>query len=140
MKTKLPWILLIASAVFNVSFAVGFLAADGDSGTKLSTRERAMALAKKMDLSESQMPAFLTLVDRYEQLRQSRTPQREAFMNELVRPEPDQKILEDYVVGPDARQYRLDRLALMREFMDLLTNEQRTRFADLVSGASSSPK
>ena len=48
MKAKLPWILLGISLAFNVCFAVGFFLARPAPPKSLSTRDKAMAMAKKL--------------------------------------------------------------------------------------------
>jgi hypothetical protein len=134
----LPWILLAASLAFNVFFAAGYVRAKGRMQRVRTFRGRAEMLAKRLQLDERQMQVFQELLAEVEQLRKDRAPQREAFLAEIIKDRPDEKLLEDFVAGQSASKHRLTRLGLMRRFMGLLRPQQREKFAEMVKKRSSS--
>ncbi len=140
MKAKLPWILLGISLAFNVCFAVGFFLARPAPPKSLSTRAKAMAMAKKLELDESQMPAFERLLSDYEKLREDRSAERTAFLEELLKAEPDEQLLTEYMAGESRKKYNLAKLRLMREFIDLLSPTQREKFVQRIKERSSPAK
>lgn len=137
MKAKAPWTLLLVSLAFNVFFAAGYVRAWG------RTRRRgfkgwARTIARKLDLDDRQQQQLDSIVGEFDQLRKDRAPQRDAFMAELIKDKPDQKLLEEFVAGEAAKTRRLAKLALMRKFIGLLTPQQREQFVQLVKKRRSS--
>ena len=74
-------------------------------------------LAKRLDLDEEQYKNF-------QQRRQSMGGKRQAFLDELIKGQPDQKLLESFA---------LEVLALMQEFMRDLSPEQKQKFVEIIS-------
>ena len=138
MKTKVPWILLAVSLAFNVFFAAGYVRAKDRMAKRRTFKGRARIMARKLKLDDRQLEAFEQLLSEYGQLRKNRAPQREAFMAELIKAKPDEKLLEEHVAGEAARKRRLAKLALMRKFIGLLTPQQREQFVQSVKKRRSS--
>lgn len=132
MKARLPLTLLVVSAVFNAFFLAGFLRARSDAEKPRTFREKADRIAARLGLDEHQRPQFDNIVDEFDRLRKDRTPQRDAFLAELVKENPDEKALQDYVTGEAADDYRLKRLSLTRQFVALLRPEQRKKFEEMI--------
>lgn len=138
MKAKLPWILLAVSLAFNVFFAVGYFQAKGRMAKRRTFKGRARIIARKLNLDDHQQQAFESFLGEFDQLRKDRAPQRDAFMAELIKDKPDEKLLEEHVAGEAARKRRLAKLALRRKFIGLLTPQQREQFVQLVKKRRSS--
>ncbi|KKL14548.1 hypothetical protein LCGC14_2514540 [marine sediment metagenome] len=143
MRTRgaiLVAVLLIVSLAFHAAFAVGFLKARGELDAPRTFRQRAAIIAKQLQLDEKQLTAFEAVLDEKEQLRDSRSAQREAFMAEMMKDTPDQKGLDEYVAGPSAIKYRLSRLAIMRKIIAILRPSQREKLMQIVKKRHSPPK
>jgi len=125
MKTRLPWILLAVSLAFNVFFIGGFLQAHCHRKEVPPPGGRLETLAKNLNLDAAQRQVFEQLRGELEQHRSEFAAKREAFINELVKDKPNQKILEEFFVGKDAKQQRLAMLGLMQRFVKILTPAQR---------------
>ena len=141
MKSRLPWVVVAASLAFNVLFMVGFLRARKDVAKEPRTsRDRFKRIADKLDLDERQWQAVEQFLDKKEQLRKDRAPQRDALLAEIVKENPDTKALEEFVLGKAAGDYRLARLALMQEFIAVLRPQQRERYVELIRKRRSASK
>ena len=128
MNTKLLSILLAVSLGFNVFCAIGSFQAkrrkqQAHSQAKErrqlahSPQARMERFAKKLNLNEEQY-------ERFQQRRQSMGPKRQAFLAELIKEEPDQKLLESFA---------LERIVLMQEFMRDLSPEQKQKFVEIIN-------
>ena len=117
MKTKVLPILLAVSLAFNVFFALGYFQAKKQMQLAQSPQGRMELLAKELNLTEKQY-------DRFQQRRQSMGPKRQAFLAELIKDKPDQKLLESFA---------LERIALMQEFMRDLSPEQKQKFVEIIN-------
>lgn len=140
MKRKLPLILLLISLAFNVFGVVGFICAKARMARMHSPEGRARYIAKKLDLDEGQMTAFDGLLARYLELREERAPQRDEFLDEMLKDEPDRPALVELMTGEQADKHRLARLDLMLEFFDLLRPEQRQKFVEMMKKYRSGSK
>ena len=138
MKAKLPWILLAVSLAFNVFFAAGYVRAKSRMAKRRGFKGWARTIARKLDLDDRQQQELESIVGEFDQLRKDRAPQRDAFMAELIKDEPDEKLLEEFMAGEAAKTRRLAKLALMRKFIGLLTPQQREQFVQSVKRRSSS--
>jgi len=138
MKAKAPWILLAVSLAFNIFFAVGYVHAKGRMAKRRGFKGRARIVARKLKLDDRQQQELESIFGEFDQLRKDRAPQRDAFMAELIKDEPDEKLLEEFMAGEAAKTRRLAKLALMRKFIRLLTPQQREQFVQLVKKRSSS--
>ena len=138
MKAKVPWILLAVSLAFNVCFTVGYVQAKGRMAKRRGFKGRARILARKLDLNDRQQKEFESILGEFDQLRKERAPERDAFLTELIKDEPDEKVLGEYAAGEAAKTRRLANLALMRKFVALLTPQQREQFVQLVKKRTSS--
>ena len=117
MKTKTLTILLVISLAFNAFCAVGFVCAKRRMRLLHSPQGRMEFLAKKLDLTEEQYNNF-------KQRRQSMGEKRQAFLDELIKDKPNQKLLE---------KLALEKLAHRQEFMRDLSSEQRQMFVEIIN-------
>lgn len=139
MKARLPWILLAVSLAFNVFAAVGRLQCSPPKSPAATTgraapsaRDRVAALAEKLNLSAEQRKEFEQAMTESDKLREARSPLKDKFLSELIKDSPDEKVLEDYMTGPETDQYRVKRLELMTRFVKVLSPEQRQMFVQLM--------
>ena len=138
MKTKVPWVLLAVSLAFNVFFAVGYFQAKDRMAKRRGFKGRARIIARKLKLDDRQQQAFEGILGEFDQLRKDRVPHRDAFLAELIKDEPDEKVLEEFKVGEAAKTRRLANLALTRKFIGLLTLQQREQYVQSVKKRRSS--
>ena len=124
MKTKNLTILLVVSLAllavslaFNICFTVGYSDAKKRRLLLHSPQARMEFLAKKLDLTEEQYNNF-------KQRRQSMGEKRQAFLDELIKDKPNQKLLE---------KLALEKLAHRQEFMRDLSSEQRQMFVEIIN-------
>ncbi len=117
MKTRILTILLAVSLGFNVFCILDYLYPKKETRLALTPQGRMEFLAKELNLSEEQY-------DRFQQRRQSMGPKRQAFLAELIKEEPDQKLLESFA---------LERIVLMQEFMRDLSPEQKQKFVEIIN-------
>ena len=132
--------LLIVSLAFNVFFAVGFFQACKQEDKARTLEGRAHIMAEKLKLDEQQHKVFETVLAEFTKLRQTRAAQRDAFFTELVKNQPNEKMLKDLCAGDAVRQYRLDTLALMQKFMSILRPQQREMFLEIIRSRNSSDR
>ncbi len=117
MKTRILTILLAVSLAFNVFFIVGSFLDKKRMRLAHSPQGRMELLAKELNLTEEQYKNF-------QHRRQSMGPKRQAFLDELIKDKPDQKLLESFA---------LERLALVQEFMRDLSPEQKQKFVEIIN-------
>ena len=132
--------LLIVSLAFNVFFTVGFFQACKQEDKARTLEGRARIMAEKLKLDQQQYKVFETLLAEFTKLRQTRAAQRDAFFAELVKDQPNEKMLEDLCAGDSVKQYRLDMLALMRKFIGMLHPQQRETFLEIIRNRNSSDR
>ena len=141
MKTLLAILLAILlpiSLAFNASFVLGYVRARKAPQTAHTLEGRARIMAEKLQLDEQQQAIFEESLAEFTELRQAREPQRQAFFDELLKPQPDPKVLEDFSIGPATAEYRLARLALMQDFVEMLRPDQRKMFVEMIRSRNSS--
>ena len=138
MKAKAPWILLAVSLAFNVFFTVGYVRAKGRMAKCRGFKGRARIIARKLKLDDRRQQEFENVLGEFDQLRKDRAPQRDAFMAELIKDKPDEKVLEEFMAGEAATTRRLAKLALMRKFIGLLSPQQREQYVQLIKKRRSS--
>ena len=136
-------ILLAVSLAFN-AFVFGYLRVSDQPQPRPSMEDRARRMAEKLDLDQEQQALFGQFLTEYIELRQANEAKRQAFCDELLKAEPDPRVLENYSIGPEAVKYRLASLDLMRRFVQTLQPEQREMFVDMIrnrhSSSSETPK
>ena len=137
MKTVI-YILLIVSLAFNVFFAVGYFQAGKQQDKARTVEGRARIMAEKLNLDPQQYEVFETLLAEFSRTRKAKMAQREALIAELIKNQPDEKILEDLTIGDSARQNSLDRVAMMRKFIGILRPQQREMFLEIIQSRNSS--
>jgi Spy/CpxP family protein refolding chaperone len=114
MRTETLTKLLVISVAFNIAFTVGFLYTGYRMRLAHSPQGRMDRWAKKLDLTDEQ-------AERFKQRRQSIGAKRQAFLAELIKDEPDQKLLESFA---------LEKLALKQESIRELSPEQKQKFIE----------
>ncbi len=117
MKTRILTIFLAVSLGFNVFCIVDYLYPKKETRLALNPQGRMELLAKELNLTEEQY-------ERFQQRRQSISSKRQAFLDELIKGKPDQKLLESFA---------LERIASMQEFMRDLSPEQKQKFVEIIS-------
>ncbi len=142
MKLPWIWILLVASVGFNVFFYVGYLNAKRTALELQSFHGRAELFAKPLQLDPHQRQVFEKMLTdaarKRAQVREARLPQVKTFLNELAKPQPDQKVLLDYADQDAMRDYRRTTVLLMRDFMAVLKPQQKQKFiAEILKKAES---
>ena len=125
-------ILLAISLAFNVFFAVGYFQACKEAEIAQTLEGRAKMMAQKLNLDVQQYKVFEGLLAEFVQLREAKNAQRDAFLSELLKDEPDEKVLENFCAGDSAKQHRLAGLALMRKFIGILHPHQRELFVEIM--------
>ena len=133
MKTKIIPIILAVSLAFNVFFTLGFFQARKHMRFADSFHGRTERLAKRLNLDQEQYKTFQQLRDEFAQLRQSRTTKRQALFEELIKNQPNQKVLESLCAGDDLKQRQMQILALMQRFMSILQPEQKQQFVEIMN-------
>ncbi len=137
MNTKILSILLAVSLAFNVFFIIALFQPRKQEDTAKTFEGRTELLAKQLELDQDQYKLFDRLRDEFVQLRQNRVSQRQIFLAELIKNQPDQKLLESFCAGDDADKYRLEKLALMQKFVRVLRPEQKQMFVEIINKRSS---
>lgn len=130
--------LLIISLAFNVFFVLGSVQISKEPDKSRSFEDRAHRIAEKLQLDQQQYERFEQFLARFNELRQANASRREEFFDELLKPDPDQKLLKDFYVGSAALEYRLARLAVMQEFIEMLSPQQRDMFVQMIGNRRSS--
>ena len=131
MKTRILPILLAVSLAFNVFFILG--QARKRMQLANSFHERTERLAKQLSLDEAQYKTFQQLRDEFSQLRQSRAAKRQALFDELMKDQPNQKVLESLCTVDDIKQRKMQILTLMQKFMSILRPEQKQQFVEIMN-------
>jgi len=136
MKKALPWILLAASVAFNVFFVAGMIRAHYRHGRTRTPEGRAHRLADKLDMDAQQRAKCVAwekgvAADRkaFEE-KMAESGRREAFWAEIVKDEPDEAALEEFVQGSHGVEGRRQFVRHMRDLMQMLRPEQRQRAAE----------
>ena len=133
-------ILLAISLAFNASFVLGYVNARKAPEKAHTLEGRARMMAEKLQLDEQQSAIFEESLAKFTELRQARDSHRQAFYDELLKPQPDPKVLENFSIGPATQEYRLARLALMRNFVEMLRPDQREMFVEMIRSRNSSSR
>ena len=115
MKTKILTIVLVLSLVFNVFFALGYFPILRHKRQGKTFHGRTERIAEKLNLDQDQYKLF-------QDIRESKSNQRQAYLAELVKDNPDQKLLE---------RLSLEGLNNMQKFMRSLRPEQRQLFLEM---------
>ena len=131
-------IVLIVSLAFNIFFVLGFVQAGKQEKRAKTLEGRARIMAAKLELDQQQYRRFEDLLTDFTQIRQDRADQRSEFYSELIKDQPNEKLLKDFCVGKSAQKHRLDTLALMRRFIEILRPQQREMFLEIINRRNSS--
>ena len=132
-ETKILPILLAVSLAFNVFFTLGFVQARKRMQLASSFHGRTELLAKQLNLDQAQYKTFKQLRDEFTQLRQSRAAKRQALFDELMKDQPNQKVLESLCTVDDIKQRKMQILTLMQRFMSILRPEQKQQFVEIIN-------
>ena len=115
MRTKILSILLAVSLAFNLFFILGFFQAKKQMEPVQTVRSHREIFLEQLDLDENQLKFF-------QQPRQNRSEQSRAFLAELIKDKPDQKLLESF---------HLQKLVRTQEFISILRPEQKQKFVEI---------
>lgn len=136
MKKRLPWILLIVSAAFNVFLIAGTLAARARHAWMRTPEGRAAVLADELDMDGEQRAACQKLVVKSEAERRGERERHGAefatVWRELARAEPDEGVMEAFVRVPSEPDMRRRFVEDARALMAILRPEQRERVAEVM--------
>ena len=132
MKTKLSWILLAASVAFNVTFIVGYLRVHGPGSRPKSFGDRMKLLGKRLDLDEQQWKEFNAIVAEQHKLLSQRSPGLDKVLAEMMKDDPDQEVIDEFLEGDTARAHRRERAMLIHKLMRMLRPEQREEFVNQI--------
>lgn len=116
MKSKTLTMVLVVSLAFNAASLVGYFLIRWRMQRAHSPEGRMELLATRLDLDEEQYK-------RFKQRREGMGDKGREFLAELIKDEPDQKLLEKFM---------LERLASRQEFMRDLRPEQRQKFVEQI--------
>ena len=136
MKIRWLWVLLCVSVVFNVLFAIGYVRAQANAGQKWSFEQRARWIADHLDLDTDQQRAFDSLLEetlaKRAQLRQGMKPWREKFFAELVKDQPDEAVLGEFLEQDHFKVRRQLMIEQIRKLMTILKPSQRQQFVEVM--------
>lgn len=136
---KTIFIILLAVSLGANVFLVRRYVWTPDEPAELRTFEqRVRIMADKLDLDDEQAEYFEQFLVRFKDFREQNAPQRDKYLAEIIKPEPDQRFLRDYHVGSEADKRRLAMMDMMRDFIEILRPEQRQLFIDMITHRSSS--
>ena len=136
MKLKVLWLLLAASIAFNVFFALG----------AFNTRKVAIragtpggwseVFADKIGLDEQQKAAYEAWHDNGTAQRRERSTKYRAdfdkFWAEIVKDEPDEAVLEEFIQSSQGGDLRRRFVARTRELMEILRPDQRKAAVEML--------
>jgi len=138
MKRQLVWMLLAASLGFNALFALGVLTARSQAGRAGTEEGWAELFSERVGLDAQQRAVFDEIRAESDAMREQHAQRigevREAYWQEIVKDDPDPKVLEAYVQAAPRREMRAFRVEGMGKLMSVLRPEQRVKAAEFLSG------
>jgi uncharacterized membrane protein len=136
MRKRLPWVLLIVSAAFNVFLVAGMLVARAHHKRMGTAEGRAAVLAEELGMGDEQRAAYVDLLkqsrERRDEDRERRRAEYQRVWIELARDKPDEAVLEEFVRSPGSSERRKRFLDHARALMEILRPEQRARVAEVM--------
>ncbi len=136
MRGKWLPLLLAVSVTFNVLFAIGYVRSRSTVPQRPSFEARMKLLVKPLDMDDQQAQRFDQILtqtaEERRRLRQQIQPHREALLAELIKDKPDDQVLERYTQSDWRKAKRRLMVEHMKEFMAVLTPDQRRAFANAV--------
>jgi hypothetical protein len=134
IRRNLPWLLLAISVVFNVFFVVGYLQARSVADLSASDDGIETLVRNELNLSEEQAAAFhglrADMMNEAALLQNQRALASRELLQELDSEMMNLERLFDIVSG-DAemhREWRLGAMERMKQFVSMLTPEQKSKF------------
>jgi uncharacterized membrane protein len=138
-RSRLLWIVLALSLVLNICAVGSFVWAKMQAReVQLTPAERVEAVAKQLALDANQRPAFdrfiRTIRMRTRHLREANAPLGEDIWGELAKAQPDEALLDRSLqsLAENRRTYQIDVGHALREFLVVLTPEQRQTMIELI--------
>ena len=127
---------LAISLVFNLFFAAGFaMSRSGKAWHHRSIERRAKWFTRQLDLDDNQQAVFDKLlaetIKNHKESRQENLPQLERMLDELVKDNPDQQVLQEYASFDRRKAHREFKIQQMAKFMAVLRPDQRKKCAEL---------
>ncbi|MBN1256507.1 MAG: hypothetical protein JXA52_02240 [Planctomycetes bacterium] len=136
MKTRIIILLLATSIAFNIFFAMGYYEAKEYIQLSNSYEGRSKIFADKLRLSEEQQAEFAQL---QKEMSEKRAQQREnnlelydKFWQEILKDEPDQEFLEEFVATTSSSNVRQNFVERMQSLMKILNPEQRELAVEMI--------
>jgi Spy/CpxP family protein refolding chaperone len=121
---------------FNVCFAAGYFQAKAHIELTKTPEGRAELFLRRLNLDEAQATAVRQLRDEYfAEWRRSMETKRaeyETFWTEIVKEEPDEQVLQDFIQSASSVESRSRFVRYMRNFMRLLRPEQRLQVVEQI--------
>ena len=136
MSSKWTQILLAVSVAFNLLFLVGYAGSKEPAPQGSRFERRAKRWAGQLNLNQQQNEAFERLlaqtVEERERVREENRPKRELLLAELIKDEPDEKVLLEFAQSDIHQSRRELMVRYMKNFVAILTPEQRQEFVDSI--------
>ncbi len=138
-RSRLPWILLALSLALNLCFIAGvFWVRMEASRAQLSPPARMELVAKQLSLDDNQRAAFerfvgtLRLKSRH--LRETNMPLVDDAWQEFAKQQPDEAAIDKLFeqAADNRRSFQIETGRALREFLAILSEDQRTKFIALV--------
>ena len=138
-RSRLPWILLALSLALNLCFIAGvFWVRMEASRAQLSPPARMELVAKQLSLDGNQRPAFerfvATLRLKSRHLRETNMPLVDDAWQEFAKQQPDEAAIDKLFeqAADNRRSFQIETGRALREFLAILSEDQRTKFIALV--------
>lgn len=136
MKVKPLHIVLAASLAFNVFFLVGTFMAQAEVDRAGADEEWIDLLTRELDLDTQQEEKLRAWHEDYalerDQRREEFRSQIERFFDEIVKEEPNQAVIDEFIATAPGREWRAEMVQRSREFMEILRPEQRVQAVELI--------
>lgn len=138
-RSRLPWILLALSLALNLCFIAGvFWVRMEASRAQLSPPERMELVAKQLSLDDNQRAAFdrfvRTMRLKSRHLRETNMPLVDDAWQEFAKQQPDEAAIDKFFeqAANNRRSFQIETGRALREFLIVLSEDQRTKFIALV--------
>jgi hypothetical protein len=136
---RLPWILLVLSLALNLCFVAGlFWVRMEASRAQLGPPERMQLVAKQLALDDNQRAAFDRFVGtmrlKSRQLHETNVPLIDDAWQEFAKQQPDEAAIDKLFeqAANNRRSFQIETGRALREFLVVLSEDQRTKFIALV--------
>jgi outer membrane PBP1 activator LpoA protein len=138
MKNRIIWLLLVVTACFTISFAIGYVRAGRNRWQPPTVEEEVNFLAARASLNEEQKQAFVRYRSgvraKRRELRKANSAVTEAYWVEVMKPHPDPAKLEQFTERTLAVRQAYDRFELegWHDFIRLLDDRQKRIYMEII--------